>query len=137
MSEQGWRELMPESVPALLSVVDCGDGCIRELTLRSTYGPNAAQSAFVVVEVRRASQPGWVQLTIELKGLVHRKIVDINTFSWVMLDQPQVVRDDAGLLHLDLDPTGDIRTPDDMAQYSHVYLAARDLRWRLDPLPAS
>ncbi|MEV6370430.1 hypothetical protein AB0L86_26460 [Micromonospora musae] len=78
-----------------------------------------------------------MQLSIELRGLVHRKIVDINTFSWVMLDQPQVVQDDDGLLHLDLDPTGEIRTPADMAQHSHVYLAARELWWRLDPLAAN
>lgn len=130
-----WRDLTPSTTAELLSAVDCGDGTIREVALRSTYGTAAAQTASVILDVRRASKSDWVRLTIELRGLVNWKVLDIGTFSWVLLDQFQVAWDDTKRIHLDLDPTGEPRTPAEMAQDSHVYLAARDLRWRIDPLP--
>ncbi|MGV9215015.1 hypothetical protein ACTFTM_24405 [Micromonospora sp. RB23] len=126
-----WRQLLPATADDLLDGVQFGDGCLRELTFRSNYGEGAQQSAVALLDVRRVGETRWVQLHIELSRLARWKVVDLGTFSWVLDDEPQLVQDEAGLLHLDLDNPGEERTVDEMAEHSHLYLAARQIRWAI------
>ncbi|GAA3223387.1 hypothetical protein GCM10010532_054650 [Dactylosporangium siamense] len=124
--------MTPESVGDLTDRYEFGDACVREVNRRQTYGKGATSTASVVIELmRKQPEPEWVTLRLELSDVRDFRIIDVNTFSWVLLDDLHVVRDATGRLHLDLDNVArsDFRTPDQMAEESHLYFSAREVRW--------
>ncbi|GAA2378141.1 hypothetical protein GCM10010170_084050 [Dactylosporangium salmoneum] len=132
-----WHSLTPESVGDLTERYAFGDACVREVSRQQTYGKGATSTASVVIELaRNEPEPEWVTLRLELGDVRDFRIVDANTFSWVLLDDLNVVRDATGRLHVDLDNVSraDFRTPDQMAEESHLYFSAREVRWAELPL---
>ncbi|GAA5192669.1 hypothetical protein GCM10023322_52780 [Rugosimonospora acidiphila] len=132
-----WRNLTPESVDDLTERYAFGDACVREVNRRQTYGKDATSTASIVIELmRKEPEHEWVTLRLELSDVRDFRIIDVNTFSWVLLDDLHVARDATGRLHVDLDNVArsDFRTPDQMADESYLYFSARDVRWAELPL---
>jgi len=133
-----WRLLTPDNVHELTERYQFGDGCVREVRRRQTYGSDAAAAtASVAIELIRNRPPrAWTGLHFELSDVRDFRVVDINTESWVLFDDPLVVRDAAGRLHLAFDHaiTSAIEPITDMAERSHLYFSAREIRWAEMPL---
>ncbi|WP_412541306.1 hypothetical protein R8Z50_01445 [Longispora sp. K20-0274] len=130
-----WHTLTPDSVDDLTSRYEFGDACVREVIQRSSYGKGSERSGSVVIDVRTKSELEWVTLRLEFRHVRNYRIVDINTFSWVLYDSPHLAKDGTGLLHLDFDTTTpeDLRTPEEMGKASHLYFAARAITWTAVP----
>nr|BFE56412.1 hypothetical protein GCM10020063_009380 [Dactylosporangium thailandense] len=96
------------------------------------FGPASALSRTrLAIDVREQATSAWVTLLIGMLGVRDWRVVDVNTFSWVLFADPHLVHDSSGLLHVDFDTTipSDHRTPAQMASESHLYWSAKSVSW--------